>query len=302
MAKAPKLRRAIEVAGAKLCEIAVVPFNTQLLAEVISLGASDEELGSIWNQTDLLEKYWEHRIGPLGGEGKGCLTSVIEAMVAERGVEADAGPIEKDHGAMLDRLRQAGVLVSRRNGRQIAFRHNILFDYVASRLYLDPFKPERLQQLFIRDRGLGLILCPALGYALQELWDYGSDHAVFWELVILLVSDKNVDPIARSLVARRAVEFTRSLDDIQRFADNLPDSKASGDVQTSLAGAFTILFEDSPEVVSPEPWSYLAVCSSTKANLVGTVATLVEKLLKSDLTPEGFDRLGKAARRQSPTV
>jgi hypothetical protein len=144
---------------------------TQLLAEVISLGASDEELGSIRNQTELLEKYWDHRIVPLGAEGKACLTSVIEAMVSERGVEADAGPLEKAHGAMLDRLQQVGVLVPRRNGRQIAFRHNILFDYVASRLYLDPFKPAHLQQLFLRDRGLGLILGPALGYALQELWD-----------------------------------------------------------------------------------------------------------------------------------
>jgi len=297
MAKAPKLRRAIEVAGAKLREIALVPFNTQLLAEVISLGASDEELGSIRNQTDLLEKYWDHRIAPFGVEGKACLTSVIEAMVAERGVESEAGPLEKVHGAMLDRLQQAGILVPRRNGRQIAFRHNILFDYVAGRLYLDPFKAEHLQQLFLRDRGLGLILGPALGYALQELWDYERDHVLFWELVTLLVSDKNVDPIARSLVARRAVEFTRSIADIQRFANNLPDSKASGEVQTSLVGAFTILFEDSPRAVSPEPWSYLTVCSSTKANLVGTVATLVEKLLKSDdLTPETFDRLGKAAR------
>lgn len=297
MAKAPKLRKAIEVAGAKLREIALVPFNTQLLAEVISLGASDEELGSIRNQTDLLEKYWDHRITPLGAEAKACLTSVIEAMVAERGVEADAGPLEKEHGAMLDRLQQLGVLVPRRNGRQIAFRHNILFDYVASRLYLDPFKPQHLQQLFLRDRGLGLVLGPALGYALQELWDYQPDHALFWELVTLLASDKSLDPIARSLVARRAVEFTRSIADLQRFADDLPDSKASGDVQTSLVGAFTILFEDSPQVVSPEPWSYLAVCSSTKANLVGTVATLVEKLLKSNsLTPATFDRLGKAAR------
>ena len=296
MAKAPRLCSAIEVAGANLREIAQVPFNTQLLAEVISLGASDEELGSIRNQTDLLKKYWDHRIAPLGAEGKACLTSVIDAMVTERGVEADAGPFEKVHGATLDRLQQAGVLVPRRNGRQIAFRHNILFDYVASRLYLDPFKPKHLQQLFLRDRGLGLILGPSLGYALQELWDYQAEHALFWELVTLLVSDKNVDPIARSLVARRAVEFTRSISDIQQFADNLPDSKASGDVQTSLVGAFTILFEDTPQAVSPEPWSYLALCSSTKASLVGTVASLVEKLLKSDLTPQAFDQLGKAAR------
>ena len=296
MTKAPKLRKAIETAGAKLREIALVPFNTQLLAEVISLGASDEELGSIRNQTDLLERYWDHRITPLGAEGKAGLTSLIEAMVAERGVEAEAGLLEKAHGTILDRLQQVGVLVPRRNGRQMAFRHNILFDYIASRLYLDPFKPQHLQQQFLRDRGLGLILGPALGYALQELWDDQDDHALFWELVTLLVSDKNADPIARSLVARRAVEFTSSIADIQRFADALPDSEASGAVQQSLVGAFTILFEDSPQLVSSDPWSYLALHSSTKVHLVGTTASLVEKLLKSSLTPQAFDRLGKAAR------
>jgi hypothetical protein len=296
LTKAPKLRRAIDAGGQRLREIALVPFNTQLLAEVIALGVTDAELGSIRNQTDLLARYWDHRVVPIGAEGKACLTSTIAAMVEDRGLEVESGPLEQGHGSMLDRLQQAGVLVPRRNGRQIAFRHNILFDYAASRLYLDPFKSEHLQQLLLRDRGLGLILGPALGYALQELWDDQPDRTLFWDLVILLASDKNVDPIARGLVARRASEFTKSVTDIQQLAGKLTDTQASASLVASLVGAVTILLEDSPESVETEPWAFLAEKLSTKGSLVGSLTYLVDKLLKSQLGAEPFAWLGRAAR------
>ena len=294
--KAPKLRRAIEIGGQRLREIALVPFNSQLLAEVIALGASDEELGSIRNQTDLLGRYWQHRVAPLGAEGRACLTSTIQAMVEERGLEVNAAPLENKHGEMLDRLQHEGVLVPRRNGRQIAFRHNILFDYAASILYLDPFRPDHLHELLLRDKGLGLILGPALGYALQELWNDDEDRKRFWDLVILLVSDKNVDPIARGLAARRASEFPKTPGDIQPLAEKLAGSQGFSGLFQSLVGAFTILLEDSPNLVEAAPWAFLAEKLSTNGDFVGSLAYLIEKLLKRELEPEAFNWLGMAAR------
>lgn len=294
--KAPKLRRAIEIGGQRLREIALVPFNSQLLAEVIALGASDEELGSIRNQTDLLGRYWQHRVAPLGAEGRACLTSTIQAMVEERGLEVNAAPLENMHGEMLDHLQHEGVLVPRRNGRQIAFRHNILFDYSASVLYLDPFRPDHLHELLLRDKGLGLILGPALGYALQELWNDDEDRRRFWDLVIQLVSDKNVDPIARGLAARRASEFPKTPADIEPLAEKLASSQGLSGLFQSLVGAFTILLEDSPTLVEAAPWAILAEKLSTNGDFVGSLAYLIEKLLKRELEPEAFDWLGKAAR------
>ncbi len=294
--KAPKLRKAIQVGGQRLREIALVPFNTQLLAEVISAGISNQELGLIRNQTDLLARYWEHRVVPIGAKGKACLTATVEAMVKVRGLEVESGPLESAHGSTFDQLQQKGVLVPRRNGRQIAFRHNILFDYAASRLYLDPFNPSHLQDLLLRDRGLGLILGPALGYALQELWDDQPDHALFWDLVILLVSDKNVDPIARGLLARRTSEFTKTVGDIQQLAEKLTDTARSADLVRSLIGALTILLEDSPELVETAPWAYFAEKISTKGSLAGSLPYLIGMLLKRQLEPEPFSWLGKAAR------
>ena len=294
--KAPKLRKAIDVGGPRLRGIALVPFNTQLLAEVVALGVPDTELGSIRNQTELLRLYWHHRVAPFGSIGKACLTSTLEAMVDDRSLEADAARLEQMHANILDRLQQVGVLVPRRNGRLIAFRHNILFDYAASTLYLDPFKSNHLRELFLRDRGLGLILGPALGYALQELWDDEPNHSRFWDLVVLLVSDKNVDPIARSLIARRASEFARSVADIQQLADKLTDTRQYAGVLSSLAGAFTILLEDSPQIVDTASWSFLTERLSTGGTFAGPVGYLVENLLKTKLTAESFDLLGKAAR------
>ena len=294
--KAPKLHRAIDIGGQRLREIALVPFNTQLLAEVVALGVSDQELGSIRNQTDLLERYWEHRVVPIGAEGKACLASTIEAMVEARGLELESAPLESKYGNMLDRLQHQGVLVPRRNGRQIAFRHNILFDYAASRLYLDPFGPEHLHELLLRDRGLGLILGPALGYALQELWNDQPDRARFWDLVILLVSDKNVDPIARSLAARRASEFPKLAVDIRPLTEKLAETQGSSDLLQSLVGALTILLEDSPQLVETAPWAFLAERLSTNGSFAGSLTYLSDKLLKRQLEPEAFDGLGRTAR------
>jgi hypothetical protein len=119
--KAPKLHKAIDAGGPTLREIALVPFNTQLLAEVVGMGVPDAELGSIRNQTELLTLYWHHRVESFGSEAKACLTSTVDAMVKDRSLEADSAPLERAHAGMLDRLQQVGVLVNRRNGRLIRY-------------------------------------------------------------------------------------------------------------------------------------------------------------------------------------
>lgn len=297
--KAPKLRKAIDAGGSRLREIALVPFNTQLLADVVGLGVQDAELDSIRNQTELLKLYWQRRVESFGAGGKACLTSALTAMEKERSLEADSGPLELAQAGMLDRLQQAGVLVSRRNGRLVSFRHNILFDYAASRLYLDPFKPEKLKEKFLRDRGVGLLLGPALRYALQELWDEESeqpDHYIFWDLVLLMSGDRTVDPIARSIIAQRACELTKSVAGIRQLANKVTDTRASSEVLSSIAGALTILLEDNPQQVDTGPWAFLIEKVSTMGSLAGPIGYLVEKLLKANITTESFNSIGKAAR------
>src|SRR5208337_4130184 len=87
LSQAPRLRKAIETGGSRLRELALIPFNTQLLAEVVAMGVADSELGSIKNQTELLKLYWNHRVDSFGSEATACLSLLVARMVKERSLK-----------------------------------------------------------------------------------------------------------------------------------------------------------------------------------------------------------------------
>ena len=295
---APKLRVAIETGGAKLRELSLIPFNTQLLAEVVALGVNADELGSIRNQRQLLDLYWKHRVRNEGAPAEACLTSVATTMVEQRSLEINIGPIRQGHADILDKILHGGVLVTRANERFLAFRHNILFDYAASQLYLNPFDAGHLHALFLRDRGLGLILSPALGYALQELWDHEADRSTFWKQFVLLTSDKNVDPIARIQVGRIGCEWVVSTSDVQQFLVQVRGAAASGarEAFSSVTGALSILLEDVPSLIKIPAWAYVVEELSKDEQFSGNVGFLVDRFLRLPLDSTSFKLLGSAAR------
>lgn len=57
---------------------------------------------------------------------------------------------------------------------------------------------------FPANRAQGLLLSPALGFVLQEIWDYNEDHHGFWQAVSHSVNDSDGDPIIRSATGRIA--------------------------------------------------------------------------------------------------
>jgi hypothetical protein len=219
-------------------------------------------------------------------------------MVEQRSLEINIGPIRQGHADILDKILHGGVLVTRANERFLAFRHNILFDYAASRLYLNPFDSGHLHALFLRDRGMGLILSPALGYALQELWDSEADRSNFWKQFVLLTSDKNVDPIARIQVARIGCEWVVSTSDVQRLLFQLRSGAASGarEVFSSVTGALSILLEDSPSLIKVPAWAYVVEELSKDEQFSGNIGFLVDRFLKLPLETAPFKLLGSAAR------
>jgi hypothetical protein len=293
---APKLRAAIETGGSKLRELALVPFNTQLLAEVVAIGVDAAELGSIRNQRQLLDLYWKHRVLVGGTPSVACLTSVVTTMVEGRSLEINIGPIRQEHASILDTILRGGVLVTRANERFLAFRHNILFDYAASRLYLNPFDGNQLRDLFLRDRGMGLILSPALGYALQELWDHEADRFTFWRQFVLLTSDKNIDPIAPIQVARIGCEWVTSTTDVQQFLVQLRASSGAREIFSAVTGALSILLEDAPQLVMIPAWAHVVAELSGDAEFSGNIGFLLDRFLKLPLDVSSFKLLGAAAR------
>jgi hypothetical protein len=293
---APKLRDAIHIGGSRLHELALVPFNTQLLADVLASEVDDAELGSIRNQTELLKLYWSHRVQAFGSPATECLKSTVETMIHEQSLRVRQDSVRQLHAVALDQMLGSGVLVAQSNDRFVSFRHNILFDYAASRLFLDPYESASLHNTFLRERGLGLLLSPALGYSLQEAWDSEDSRASFWDVIVLLASDKSLDPVARSVIARASCELPQLTADVRELLARLSDTQASHEALLAMTGALTILLEDTPLAVRPAPWAALLEQLSASPRFDNIVTFLLDRLLKLPNDTASFRQFGIAAR------
>lgn len=101
-------------------------------------------------------------------------------MVADRSLRARRNTSAAPDPDAFDAVLKDGVVTLLPDNRLIGFRHHILFDYAASRLFIDPLNIEATVERLRDDRGLSLMLAPAIGFALQSLWENGeSDREAF---------------------------------------------------------------------------------------------------------------------------
>jgi len=293
----PRLEVAIKAGGQKLRELAEVPFNTQLLADVVASGADEQKLGSIRSQVELLCTYWDYRVLSCGMAAETCLESVVRTTVEKPFKDVVLSPIRSANPETLEQLLRQGVLVDVRNGRFLAFQHNILYDYAASRLYLNPFESDELKKVFSRERSLGLLLGPALSFALKELWEEGANRTLFWKQLINLTGDHGVDAIARCQTSRTACELVASPTDIHDLVVQLRDDPDAKKVVDGLVGALMVLVTDAPRLVTIAAWTWATAEFSTDERLDGNTGALLDLLLKQELGTASYNRLGVAARR-----
>jgi hypothetical protein len=132
---APEIATAIESGGKPLHDLALVPFNTRLLADLISGGLPAEDFGEIGSQVELLQLYWRRRVAEHGTAAEQCLHRVVSEMVGGRALKANRLSAAGSEPTVLDTLLHENVLVLLPGERHVAFRHHILFDYAASRVY-----------------------------------------------------------------------------------------------------------------------------------------------------------------------
>jgi hypothetical protein len=256
-----------------------VPFNTQLLADLITEGVEPLALQTLGTQADLLELYWEKRVQDHGPAADSCLRRLLKEMIEKRTLQVSSAASDACDQTAFTQLLKTGVLVQSGGSRYIAFRHNILFDYAASRLFLDAAQGEELKKLFERGQGLGLLLAPALGYALQELWSGDPDRSAYWDTALELVGDKSVDPIARSVAARSCCELPRTDQDVTALIDGVLAKPKAALALDHILGSLGIRLEDHPCSVPLAPWTRVAAEASTKAELAGVLSYLVNILI-----------------------
>jgi hypothetical protein len=216
-------------------------------------------------------------------------------MITERALRAKQDSSRLLHFQALEQLLGAGVLVSQNGARYLAFRHNILFDYAASRLSLDPYDSEHLKSTFARDKSAGLVLAPALGFALQELWSAETGRSTFWNAANALLEEKSIDPIARSVVARLACELPMIVADVEALEELLMKDRDSAPVFSSIAGALAIKLEDNPASIDLDTWAQVVALLSAHPQFNGSVSFLLSLFLKLHGASENIS-LGLAAR------
>ena len=81
LAQSPALANAMAHSPGKVKDLAVVPFNTRLLSELVSSGIKPEEFERVDTQVELLKLYWDHRVVGMGEAASVLLKRVVEMMV-----------------------------------------------------------------------------------------------------------------------------------------------------------------------------------------------------------------------------
>lgn len=256
--RAPRLREALAGVPAKLQQLAMVPFNTRLIGELLNSGINADAFVHLASQAGLLRLYWDHRITPLGVGADACLLRVVESMVSGRTLRTSIAHIATSNPEALDSLLLQGVLARVENDRYIQFRHHLIFDYAASRILMNADDIVSGAREYLRGETVGLMLAPALGFLLQELWSLEDDRERFWTAVERILGSANGDAIFRSVAGRLSAELPETLHDIRAIAVHTVDGRElAATALRHVVAALAVRVEDAPEV-NLAPWAALA--------------------------------------------
>jgi hypothetical protein len=197
---APGLGDLVVTAPPKLKALLSNIFNLSLAAELIETGVSSDSIRTLTTQSELIDRYEDERLStqPL----KRAAAATIEAMVNARRLTVPQVSVQHDD---LDQVLSSGVLV--RAGDLVAFAHHVLFDHVAGRYYLSWSDPRRLQQQVSGDSAIGLLLGPALRFAMERIWkDDKRGRPDAWGLLYGITSATDLDPVVASVALRTIAE------------------------------------------------------------------------------------------------
>ena len=273
--RATALRSALENAPPELVELARVPFNTNLIGELLQQGVDTVRLEEVASQTQLLRLYWEQRIVGYGTPAQICLFKTVEAMLVARALRAAKHEVDFAQPQVFDDLSSVGVLIAVPDDAWVQFRHHVLFDFAAARRVLAS-DPVGAHPDLRKDSANGLLLAPAMRFVLQELWEGDATREVFWTAMESMLTDESLDPVIGIAAARTAVELPNRREDLAPLLKRIAGgSEDAARALQRIAGALVIAMEDDPER-RIEPW---VVMLSELAPHVGQVANVFRFLL-----------------------
>lgn len=294
---APALAKALAPAPQALRDLAIVPFNTRLLGDLIKDGLVSTDFSHIGSQAQLLQLYWSYRVERRGARGRACITRIATAMVDARALRAPIAAAAGSDPEMVDLLAGEGVIIVVDHGRWVQFRHHLLFDFAAARMLLDPATLVDGTFRFAKGEGRGLMLAPALTFVLREVWERELNRSDFWSAAAIILADQDSDPVIRSATGRICAEYPEAPGDMSILAERVvaADAKAAKAFMHA-GGALAVRLEDYPDAPLA-PWvRLLRDVSANVSPVAGTVRFLLFKLITIVLDNADRADLGQAAR------
>ena len=180
-------------------------------------------------------------------------------MVAQGRLTVRATDVAHD---AVQEVLHAGVLVPA--GRQIAFAHHVLFDHAAGRFYLAGHDTARLKQQLAGREGLGLMLGPALRFAMEEVWETDkAGRPDTWVFLCDLSSAAVPEPVMLSIALRTVAERVATpadMDGLTALIENQDDPRVVAKLVGQLARFLGLAVTESGGLASPAAlaWSELA--------------------------------------------
>ncbi|MCG5248095.1 NACHT domain-containing protein [Methylorubrum extorquens] len=232
--RSSSLASAIQVGGDKLEQLARNPFNLALLGDLLGGGVAANTFSTVTTRGQLLDRYWEERVGDLGLVATTSLTALVSLMLSARSIDIPETSVPIPAASAIEALHGVGVLVTEAT-RRVAFRHHILFDFAVAKLILLPDQIEAARH-FGREGAGGLLIVASLGYWFEELKTRLA-KTEFWRFVLTVVGGHGFDPIVRVDLARLAVEQATTEDAATIAEELLRLDAATNNAFHHLAGA-----------------------------------------------------------------
>lgn len=293
------LRELLQAAPPKLGQLLRNVFNLSLAVDLLKSEKRPEQIRTVTTQAELLSHYAQVRLPtqPLRLAAK----ATASLMVRDRQLLVRRADIDE---AAVDDLLTAGVLVLAHD--RVAFSHHVLFDFAAGTYLLPWHKPQELAQCVAGDPALGLLLGPAMRFALDRAWkDAPRGRAPIWGLVADLIRCSPLDPVMLSIAIRTAVERVKGPEDVEGLCDTVADEQdtmAAG-LNLSRIARFVGLIHGQPGGMpraTAIAWAKVAMAATARSDrhLTDAPRFLLMTLARTaDLTDsEVLAHFGEAAR------
>lgn len=261
LSESQPLNNLYQKANDKLKKLFYVPFNLWLLDTLISGGITSNKISDAQTVVQLFGLYWEYRITNKqdSDDRENILRKAAKIMVGHNSLSLwkkdlyVKGASDTIKGLLSDQML---VAVSKTEQR-LAFEHNMIFDYVVSRLLIQE-DPNYALSFLQQDQSRPIFLRPSIEYYFSRLWY--SDRALFWKAFWHFQSASKNEYV-HILPIITFVKEINSLEDFAPIKDKLdkPNRLDRINCFKIVNDIFRVLKVFKPSIEHPQDWVWVEI-------------------------------------------